>query len=260
VDSVNCCETKRLMRRLLMAMVVATALGAFPASSRATEIIDRNVRNPTLKVDASGRAGITYTTETGQVRHVLVWGAVDAYTPQAGARQVKFKKDYAGGWGVFRKDIVATMKNTCTPVAMPTLPWLVTACRARDGSFWALQYWQRMLPNLGLDPWTPEQAAWELHLSHWTGEVAQLEVHLDWAYSVHFHHLFGRLAYRGRPVFGFSSTPSGAPLDGWGRNIYLDTSLTLSNFIKPAVATAGADRVIFGSDAPRSTARRAPPE
>jgi len=37
------------------------------------------------------------------------------------------------------------------------------------------------------------------------------------------------------------------------RNIYLDTSLTLSNFIKAAVATAGADRVIFGSDAPRST-------
>jgi len=37
------------------------------------------------------------------------------------------------------------------------------------------------------------------------------------------------------------------------RNIYLDTSLTLSNTIKGAVATAGADRVIFGSDAPRST-------
>jgi uncharacterized protein len=36
-------------------------------------------------------------------------------------------------------------------------------------------------------------------------------------------------------------------------NIYLDTSLTLSNFIKGAVATAGAVRVIFGSDAPRST-------
>ncbi len=36
-------------------------------------------------------------------------------------------------------------------------------------------------------------------------------------------------------------------------NIYLDTSLTLSNFIKGAVATAGADKVIFGSDAPRST-------
>jgi uncharacterized protein len=37
------------------------------------------------------------------------------------------------------------------------------------------------------------------------------------------------------------------------RNIYLDTSLTLSNTIKGAVAAAGADRVIFGSDAPRST-------
>lgn len=223
IESGSSGKRRHLARLVLVVAVGAAAVGALPARSGATEIIDRNVRDPVFKVDASGRAGITYTTQTGTVRHALVWGAVDAYAPQAGARQMKFKKDYAGGWGVFRKDIVATMQNTCAPVAMPALPWLVSACRAKDGSFWALQYWQRMLPNLGLKPWQPEQAAWELHVSHWTGEVARLEVHLDWSYSVHFHHLFGRLTYRGRPVYGFSSTPTGAPLDGWGRNLYLDT-------------------------------------
>ncbi len=106
---------------------------------------------------------------------------------------------------------------------MSSLPWLVTACRAPDGSFWALQRWQRMLPNLGLDPWKRDQDAWELHVSHWTGEIARLEVYADWAYSGRFHHLFGRLTYRGAPVYGFSTTPAGAPLDGWGRNLYLDT-------------------------------------
>ena len=176
-----------------------------------------------LKVDAEGRAGVSYVKESGQSRRVLVWDAVDAYSPRAGQRQVKFKKDYAGGWGVYRKDIVATMVNTCVPVAMPSLPWLLTACRARDGSFWALQRWQRMLPNLGHPPWKPEQAVWELHISHWTGDVAKLEVHLDWSYSGSAHHLFGRLTYRGKPVYGFSTTPTGAPLDGWGRNLYLDT-------------------------------------
>ena len=210
--------------RLLASLAAIAVVGtAWPSTAAATEIVDRNVRNPVIKVDARGRAGISYLTETGRARHVLVWGAVDAYSPEEGQRQVKFKKDYAGGWGSLRKDVVATMVNTCTRVPMPSLPWLVTACRARDGSYWALQRWQRALPNLGLPPWTREQAVWELHVSHWTGDVAHLDVHTDWAYSTHFHHLFGRLTYRGLPVFGFSTTPTGAPLDGWGRNLYLDT-------------------------------------
>lgn len=36
-------------------------------------------------------------------------------------------------------------------------------------------------------------------------------------------------------------------------NIYLETSMSLSNLIKGAVAFAGEDHVIFGSNAPRST-------
>ena len=37
------------------------------------------------------------------------------------------------------------------------------ACKAPDGSYWALQSWQRMLPNLGYAPWKKLQRARELH-------------------------------------------------------------------------------------------------
>jgi hypothetical protein len=72
-------------------------------------------------------------------------------------------------------------------------------------------------------PWKPGQGAWELRLSHWRGPVAHLEVWLDWSYDYRWHHLFGRLTYRGLPVHGFSTTPTGEPLDRYGRVLYLDT-------------------------------------
>jgi hypothetical protein len=115
------------------------------------------------------------------------------------------------------------MKATCRPYDGPALPWIVAACKASDGSYWALQSWQRPLPNLGLAPWKPEQAVWELHASHWTGDVAKLDVYLDWSYHGRYHHLFGTLSYLQSGVYGFRSTSSGVPLDDFGRNIYLDT-------------------------------------
>ena len=92
-----------------------------------------------------------------------------------------------------------------------------------DGSHWALQAWQRGLPNLGLEPWKPLQASWELRLSRWQGDLPKLELWTNWAYSRQFHHVFGRLTYLGQPVYGWRSTAKGSPLDSYGRNIYLDT-------------------------------------
>ena len=92
-----------------------------------------------------------------------------------------------------------------------------------DGSHWALQAWQRGLPNLGLDPWKPLQATTELRLSHWNGELPKLEIWTNWAYSKRFDHLFGRLTYLGLPVYGFLASSMGAPSDSFGRNIYVDT-------------------------------------
>ena len=49
-----------------------------------------------------------------------------------------------------------------------------------------------------------------------------MEIKTDWAYRK-YDHLYGRLTYRGKPVYGFASTSAGHPLDIFGRNIYIDT-------------------------------------
>jgi hypothetical protein len=112
--------------------------------------------------------------------------------------------------------------GTCGPYDGPALPWLVVACKAPDGSYWALQSWQRMLPNLGEAPWQPQQSVWELHLSHWSGPLEELDIHLDWVNTQKARHVFGRLTYLGKPVYGFGSKSDGNPTDTYGRNIYLD--------------------------------------
>jgi hypothetical protein len=164
---------------------------------------------------------ITYV-KGGQLRHVLAWGAVNAIVPSADAQQVAFKLDYSGGYGKYR-----TLRYwqaagwVCLPYNGPAVAWQVAACRAPDGSYWALQSWQRALPDLGETP-SGQQAAWELHLSHWTGAMPVLSITLDWSYR-RFDHLFGSLTYAGTGVYGFRSTPAGLPLDSFGRNIYVDT-------------------------------------
>jgi hypothetical protein len=211
--------------RLLHVCVLATAAfacAAFAGSAQASELIDRNATGVKLEIDTRGQALLTYRSR-GRMRRVLAWGGINAHHPSPGARQVKFRLDYSGGWGTYRRHVWRGFRNACRPYDGPALAWLVTACKAPDGSYWAVQSWQRMLPNLGYVPWLQSQSVWELRLSHWRGPVAELEVWLDWVYSRRFHHLFGRYTYLGRPVYGFRTTSRGAPLDRYGRNIYLDT-------------------------------------
>lgn len=188
----------------------------------ASQLIARNTADESLTVSADGKALLTFRAR-GRLQRVLAWGAVDALPPSPERDQVAFRLDYSGGWGAFRKPVWKEMRDACGPYRGPALPWLVAACTARDGSHWALQRWRRYQANFGLPPWRPGHGAWELRLSHWRGPVARLEVWLDWSYGGRWHHLFGRLTYRGRPVHGFSTTPEGDPLDGYGRVLYLDT-------------------------------------
>jgi hypothetical protein len=206
--------------RFLVLACLAVAVAVAPATAHASQLVDRNAVGVRLAVNRSGQALLTYRAR-GTTRRVLAWGAVNAIGPTASRRQLELRLDYAGGWGAFRRDVWRGFENACRPYDGPPLGWLLTACKTPDGSYWAVQRWQRALPNYGAAP-TSQQAAWELRLSHWTGPLSVLEIKLDWAYG-RYDHLYGRFSYRGRPVHGFRATPTGEPLDTFGRNLYVDT-------------------------------------
>ena len=89
-------------------------------------------------------------------------------------------------------------------------------------SNWAAQEWQRSLPNFGVPP-SGIRAHPELHLSHWSGAVAELTLKADWSSRGKWRHVYGKLTYRGKPVYGFGATRFGVPTDPFGRNVYIDT-------------------------------------
>jgi hypothetical protein len=213
-----------MKRGAALTVLLAAAVLALPGGGTSTLIVGRNGLVPTLQVDSAGRAMVTFRAG-GQVQHVLVWGAVNALPPTKGKQQTAFRVDYSGGYGIKKPGYWKTFKNVCKPYTGPALAWYVTGsgCTAPDGSYWALQSWQRMLPNLGFTPWRPDQAVFELHVSHWTGPLAQISVYQDWAWGGRFEQIFGQLTYRGQPVHGFGSTNLGNPTDAFGRNLYLDT-------------------------------------
>jgi hypothetical protein len=188
-------------------IVGVAAAAAFATPAVASQVVGVNAQNVKLAADGSGRALVTFTSG-GSVHSVLAWGAINARAPSRAVPQVEFKLDNRGG----------SVSNTCKPVRLP-LAWLVTACRASDGSYWALQSWQRLLPNGGARP-SPAQAAKELRLSHWTGETANLIVRFGWSFRRYLQ-LYGLYRYQDAPVFGYR-VRNGVPLDGYGRNIYID--------------------------------------
>jgi hypothetical protein len=187
----------------------------------ASDLLELNATNVSLAVNGS-TALVTYQAR-GATRHVLVWGAVNALTPDSNSPQVRFQHDYSGGLHTQGRAAWVRFGNRCGRYDGPPLTYLVVACKAPDGSYWALQRWQRNLPHRGFAPWTAWQRAWELRLSHWTGALAHVELYADWAFDGAAHGIFGRMTYGGKPVHGFHTTSQGAPTDGYGRSLYIDT-------------------------------------
>jgi hypothetical protein len=216
--------TNRASRTGLVLAALAVA-GCLAAGASASNIFsDRDVQKPTLKVNANGIALVEYATRAGLRRRILAWGAVNAQpnVATASGAQTRFTFDYSGGWKSQKSSSYwKTFKNGCKPYDGPQLPFFVFGCKAPDGSYWALQSWQRNLPMRGFEPWTDEQRGFELHLSHWSGELPVLEIHQNWTYGGGLQGFFGRLMYQGQPVFGTRS-PSRSVNDPWARNIYID--------------------------------------
>jgi hypothetical protein len=192
--------------RLVLFVVVATLVGAVGEAS-ASELLDRNAGSASLSVNSRGQALVSWRA-SGRTRRVIASGAINARPPRQGVPQVSFALRYGG------KSILS---GGCLRYDGPPLAWLVRACKAPDGSYWALQSWERTKPNYG-----GSRGTWDLRLSHWAGPLPQLEVWTDWAYR-RYDHLYGRLTYVGQPVFGFRTSSQGNPLDAYGRNVYVDT-------------------------------------
>ena len=211
-------------RPLLSTAVLALlVLAAAPGAARASQQLgDSDVRDVTLRVNPRGEALISYTRSSGAPRHVLVWGAINAREPNPDRPQVKFSFDYSGGLRHYGAAVWKRFRDRCRPYDGPRLELLVAACKAPDGSYWALQRWQRLLPMRGFAPWLPSQRAHELHVSHWSGPLPVLEASPNWTYGGAFQGVFGRLTYLGRPVYGFR-TPSSTRNDPYARFVYIDT-------------------------------------
>ena len=185
----------------------------------ASGLLDRNATQIRLAVDGRGQALVSYRA-AGRMRHVLVFGAVNALAPSESIAQVRFTIDYTGGIETRHRNVWRRFRNRCRPYRGPALAWLVAACTAPDGSNWALQSWQKMLPHRGFEPWLPQQGVWELHVSHWTGPLAQLQAWTDWIHGGEAHDLFGLFTYAGAPVYGFRTRQ---PQDAYVRYLYIDT-------------------------------------
>jgi hypothetical protein len=210
--------------RLAMALLVVLAAVAATQAVASEPLQDANVAFASLKVNAKGEALFTYRRADGRLRHVIAWGAINARAPSQELPQVRFRWDYAGGWGKYRNGRYwKSFKDRCQPYDGPALALLVAACKAPNGTYWTVQAWQRRLPLLGFDPWLPSQSNWELHVAHFSGELPKLEVFPNWSYGGRWQGVFGRYTYLGQPIFGFGATAKGVPKDKYGRNLYIDT-------------------------------------
>ena len=190
-------------------------------SARASDLIGADAQGATLKVH--GKRALVEFRERGRARHVIVWGAINARTPESNLPQVRFQHDYSGGLKLEHRAMWKSWVDTCRSYDGPPLQYLLTACKAPDGSYWALQSWQRSLPHRGFDAWTDAQKAWDLRVSHWVGPIASVELYTDWAFHGDAHDIFGRMTYGGVPVHGFHTTSNGEPTDSYGRSLYIDT-------------------------------------
>src|SRR5213592_3860642 len=211
-------------RSVARRLVILTISGLFAVGAQtayASERLDVNASGVRLAVNG-GTALVTYRAR-GRTIHALVWGAVNARPPSQTVPQVHFRFDWSGGWKTRHRLVWKHFGNRCGKYDGPALVYVVAACKAPDGSYWALQAWQPYLPHRGYPPWLPRQTQWELHISHWTGPLAKLDGYADWAFDGQAHDLFGRLTYLGNAVYGFGIGKDGAPNDRYGRSLYIDT-------------------------------------
>ena len=175
-----------------------------------------------IAVNAKGEALFTYR-KAGGVQHMLVWGAINAIAPKAGGRQAKFKLDYSGGWGSYHTLYWKTFGRPAGATTAPRSRTSSPPARRPTARYWAAQSWPQPLPNLGFTPWTPSFSAQWLEVSHWTGDARDARDRHRLGLRRPFPEPLRPPHVSRQPVYGFGTTRFGAPTDGFGSLVYLDT-------------------------------------
>ena len=199
-------------------MLLLFLAGPAAASQRLSDV---DVHGVSLQVNRRGEALVIYTRASGEARHVLAWGAINAREPSPDTAPVKFRIDNSGGWGKERRLVWKTFKNAVRVGRWPGARLGGGDLQgARRLSTWALQSWVRILPLRGIPPFKPGQGRWELHLSHWTGPLGVLQVSPNWTYGGTWQGLSAALTYHGWAVHGYR-TPSSTRADLDARYFYI---------------------------------------
>jgi len=172
-------------RKALLTLGILGVLAAAPAAEGSIKIAG-NVTAATLRVNAHGVATVDYL-KNGRWLSAVVRG-----------RRVTY------GRGALGLDVTV-------PTVAVAIPMAVALRVGPNGRFWALQAWQRI-----------RGGQVELRLSRWRGAPTKLEL---WTHCCKWRSeiVRGRATFHGRPIYGFHSTPAGVPLDGLGRNVYIDS-------------------------------------
>lgn len=196
------------------AVLVAAAFLA-PAA-HGSELIARNATHVKLQVSRDGKTALLSYTTHGKTWYVLARGAVNALPPTRRKHQVQFQ--------IRRSTARPAFRGSCghARVNRVKITNQVAVCTVGGSSYWAVQEWQRTLPNFGVAP-NGLRAQPELRLSHWSGPLPQLVLKSDWSFAGKWQHVYGYLSYHGTAVYGFGSSRFGVPTDSFGRNVYLDT-------------------------------------
>jgi hypothetical protein len=177
----------RAARTKLLTLGTLAAALALPTAAEASIKIAGNVHDATLRVNARGFATVTYAKAGRRISAVVSPRGRVGWGRRAGGRDVSF------------------------PTSAVRVPMRVVVRQTPDGRFWALQAWRRL-----------RRGPVELRLSRWRGAPTRLQLWTSccrWRSEI----VRGRATYHGRPIYGYSFTPTGVPLDGLGRNVYIDS-------------------------------------
>ena len=184
------------VRLSLVLLVVAV-----PGSAVASKLLSRDVANPRLLLQDPRHAVVT-----SKYVYASVCCAINSRFPSRALPNVEFRVRYG-----------VTPHGGCVPARVSLALLARPVCRARNGSYWAIQRWRRLMPNRG-----GTTAPAELRVSHFTLPVATF-VDIRWRRRFGAPLLYGRLVWRGRGAYGFCSSRTGSPCDSYSRLVFLDT-------------------------------------